>query len=98
MTIEECEARIKTLVHTSVSGVDGVDLRVEHSRSWSWKSLQELAVALGTEQIDMDRRGVYDTLPQDEMIAARYEYEGGGCPSCGYGSIVIVRGIITMAQ
>lgn len=72
----------------------GVDLHVPNAGNWTWTDLQRLASLLGTESIDLEGRNECGTLPYYDEIQGRYVYDGGGCESCGYGSTVIVRGIL----
>lgn len=73
---------------------DGEDLIVSASGSWSWRMLQALSAALGTEAIDLAGRDEFTTVPGMTTIADRYKAIGGGCESCGHGDEVIVRGIL----
>lgn len=93
MDINEARKRIQQVDGDAAcrcSKVDG-DLHIERSIAWSWR-----AMPLGTTQIDMADRDPYDTIPPWETIGGMYEQEPG-CSTCGYGSVLIVRGVLTEA-
>jgi hypothetical protein len=66
---------------------DGSTLREE---GWTFLEVSRVAEALGVVDIDIGAVAEY----QEGM---KLERQGGGCPSCGHGDLLIVRGILETA-
>lgn len=94
MTLEEARARLAPL-HLDADDVmpRGDDLEVYHpgdaneGEGWTFAEVSKVAEALGVVDIDIAR-----VVEHAQGLAI--ERDGGACPSCGHGDLLIVRGIL----
>lgn len=111
MTLTEAQERLRPLNlhdHATASSLrrgehgpllrDG-DLLIEHpgdgssmrEEGWTFLEVSRVAEALGVVDIDIAAVAEYQE-------GLKLERTGGGCPSCGHGDLLIVRGILNRAS
>jgi len=97
MTLHEAQERLCPLpdFKHQHARADGSDLVIEHhgddgGEGWTFAELEAVAAALGVRDIDITSVFELDSgLPMERL--------GGGCPSCGHGDMLVVRGILETA-
>lgn len=95
MTPEECAVLLEPLglEHLHVMPHEAHDLAIwasgwkpEREEGWTFAMIEAVAKVLGVADIDLVAVHQWDE-------GQRMERYGGGCPSCGYGDTLVVRGV-----
>ena len=100
MTLAEARARLAPLKLDADDVMPrGADLEVYHpgegpswrEEGWTFAEVSRVAAALGVTDIDI-------TSVVEHAQGLVIERGGGGCPSCGHGDLLLVRGILDPSE
>ncbi len=101
MTLDEARARLAPL-HLEAGDIKprGCDLEISHpgdgpswrEEGWTFREVSAVAAALGVVDIDIA------SVVVEYAEGLKLERKGSGCPSCGHGDVLLVRGILDPSE